>query len=43
MFYLIMILKNIVLGIAIIILTISVAVYGINLLYDKPEYADFCD
>lgn len=36
-------LKNIALGIAIIILTISVAVYGINLLYDKPEYSDFCD
>ena len=35
-------LKNIILGIAIIILTISVAVYGINIFYDKPEYADFC-
>tara|TARA_Y100000310_G_scaffold330362_1_gene401863 strand:+ start:3563 stop:4102 length:540 start_codon:yes stop_codon:yes gene_type:complete len=35
-------LKNIVLGIAIIILTISVAVYGINIFYDKPEYKDFC-
>ena len=35
-------LKNIVLGIAIIILTISVAVYGINIFYDKPEYRDFC-
>tara|TARA_Y100000310_G_C20702929_1_gene831718 strand:- start:2590 stop:3147 length:558 start_codon:yes stop_codon:yes gene_type:complete len=38
-----MILKNIVLGIAIIILTVSVAVYGINIFYDAPEYADFCD
>jgi hypothetical protein len=36
-------LKNVILGIAIIILTISVAVYGINLFYDKPEYSDFCD
>jgi len=35
-------LKNIALGIAIVILTISVAVYGIGLLYDKPEYTDFC-
>lgn len=35
-------LKNIILGIAIIILTISVAVYGINIFYGKPEYADFC-
>ena len=42
MFYLIMSLKNIILGIAIIILTISVAVYGINLFYDRPEYSDFC-
>jgi len=36
-------LKNIILGIAIIILTISVAVYGINAFYDKPEYSDFCE
>jgi len=35
-------LKNIILGIAIIILTISVAVYGVNIFYDKPEYGDFC-
>jgi len=35
-------LKNISLGIAIIILTVSVAVYGINILYDEPEYSDFC-
>ena len=42
MFYLIMSLKNIILGIAIIILTISVAVYGINIFYDRPEYGDFC-
>ena len=43
MFYLIMSLKNIILGIAIIILTISVAIYGISLFYDRPEYGDFCD
>ena len=42
MIYLIMSLKNIILGIAIIILTISVAVYGINIFYDRPEYGDFC-
>ena len=36
-------LKNIVLGIAIIILTISVAIYGINLVYESPEYSDFCE
>lgn len=36
-------LKNIILGIAIIILTISVAVYGINIFYDRPEYSDFCE
>jgi len=35
--------KNVVIGIAIIILTISVAVYGINTFYDRPEYEDFCD
>ena len=35
-------LKNIILGITIIILTISVAVYGVNIFYDKPEYRDFC-
>lgn len=36
-------LKNVVIGIAIIILTISVAVYGINTFYNSPEYSDFCD
>ena len=36
-------LKNIVLGIAIFILTISVGVYGISTLYGKaPQYDDFC-
>ena len=40
--YITMNLKNIILGITIIILTISVAVYGVNIFYDKPEYADFC-
>ncbi len=34
--------KNIVLGIAIIILTIFVSVYGINTFYQKPEYNNFC-
>ena len=36
-------LKNYVITVAIIILTISVVVYGVNLLYDNPEYTDFCD
>jgi hypothetical protein len=36
-------LKNVVIGIAIIILTISVAVYGVNTFYASPEYEDFCD
>lgn len=35
-------LKNVVIGIAIIILTISVAVYGVNTFYDSPQYGDFC-
>ncbi|MGD9275577.1 MAG: hypothetical protein PVJ67_00215 [Candidatus Pacearchaeota archaeon] len=34
--------KNIVLGIAIMILTIFVVVYGNNLIFEKPEYDDFC-
>ncbi|MCK4650356.1 hypothetical protein KAT36_03940 [Candidatus Pacearchaeota archaeon] len=34
--------KNIVLGIAIIILTIFVTFYGINTFYSKPNYDDFC-
>ncbi len=36
-------LKNVVIGIAIIILTISVIVFGINTFYSSPEYEDFCD
>jgi hypothetical protein len=35
-------LKNIVIGIAIIILTIFVTFYGINTLFPSPEYEDFC-
>lgn len=34
--------KNVVLGIAIIILTIFVTFYGINTFYPKPIYEDFC-
>ena len=34
--------KNIILGIAIIILTIFVTFYGINTIFPKPEYDDFC-
>lgn len=36
-------LKNLLLGIAIIILTIFVTFYGINTLYPKPDYNDFCE
>jgi len=35
--------KNVVFGIAIIILTISVAIYGISMIYDAPEYEDYCE
>ncbi len=35
-------LKNIVIGIAIIVLTISVVIYGVNTFYPDPEYNDFC-
>ncbi len=35
-------LKNYVIGIAILILTIAVVIYGVNLVYDAPEYGDFC-
>ena len=35
--------KNIVIGIAVIILTIFVVVYGIGTVYLEPEYSDFCD
>ena len=41
-FYLVMDLKNIVIGIAIIILTIFVSFYGINTFYPKLDYDDFC-
>jgi len=34
--------KNVVIGIAIIILTFSVVVYGIGIFYDSPEYEDHC-
>ncbi|MBU2053109.1 MAG: hypothetical protein V1788_00955 [Nanoarchaeota archaeon] len=34
--------KNAVLGIAIVVLTIFVTVYGINTFYEKPVYDDFC-
>ena len=34
--------KNIITGIAIIILTIFVTFYGINTFYPKPEYESFC-
>lgn len=39
---LLMNIKNIVLSVAIIILTIFVVVYGINTFYDKPKYDSYC-
>jgi len=36
-------LKEIVLGIAIIILTVFVVVYGIQTFYPEQEYSDFCE
>ena len=35
--------KNVVLGIAILILTISVVIYGINTFYESPDYDDYCE
>ena len=35
--------KGIILGIAIIILTIFVTFYGISTIFPKPMYEDFCD
>ena len=35
--------KDVLLGIAIIILTIFVTYYGINTLFPKPQFEDFCD
>ena len=34
--------KNIILGIAIIILTVFVTVYGISTIFPEPEYDDYC-
>lgn len=34
--------KNVFMGIAITILTISAVIYGINTFYSAPEYGDFC-
>jgi len=34
--------KNLVFGIAILILTMFVAIYGINTFYPSPDYNDFC-
>jgi len=35
--------RNIAIGLAIVILTIFVSVYGINTFYEKPEYENFCE
>lgn len=42
MIYLTMKLRDIILGIAIMILTIFVVVYGISIFYPSQEYEDFC-
>lgn len=35
-------LKNIIISIGIIILTVAVAIYGINVFYNSPDYNDYC-
>lgn len=35
--------KNLAIGIAIMILTLFVVMYGINIFYSQPEYEDFCN
>jgi hypothetical protein len=35
--------KNILIGVAIIVLTIFVTFYGINMFFPKPQYEDFCN
>ncbi len=37
-----MAIKNVILSIAIIILTISAMIYGIHTFYDRPAYEDYC-
>ena len=37
-----MAIKDVVIGIAIIVMTILVSFYGINTFYPKPDYDDFC-
>ena len=39
----VMSIKNVVLGIAILILTISVVIYGVNTFHESPDYDDYCD
>ena len=34
--------KNIIIALGIIILTVSVGIYGINTFYDSPDYNDYC-
>lgn len=35
-------LKGVVFGIAVFVLTLFVSIYGVNMVYDRPEYNDFC-
>ncbi|MCK5150009.1 hypothetical protein KAJ87_03730 [Candidatus Pacearchaeota archaeon] len=37
-----MAIKDVIIGIAIIVMTILVSFYGINTFYPKPDYDDFC-
>ena len=34
--------KNVIIALGIIILTISVGIYGVNTFYDSPDYNDYC-
>ncbi len=34
--------KNFILSVAIMIVTLSVVIYGINTFYERPKYSDFC-
>src|SRR3989339_446217 len=37
------VIKNVVLGFAIFILTMFVTIYGINTFYERPQYNDYCE
>lgn len=41
-FYMSLNLKGIVFGIAVFVLALVVSIYGVNTIYNEPEYEDFC-